>query len=720
MKKFIALVLSGFMIFSTVLSISGCGKGEDNSENEKKEVVYDYTYKADFEGTHQLNYTVTDKDFIKNGNTDYVFVFPKSQFNSQTKSKHMEPVLTELNYFYSMATGTYPVIISDADYKGSDKKYISFGDTALAEEENIDYDKSALRTRGYVIKTVGNATYILANDDRGVLCGLYCFLNIYFNYEFFSGEVYTIDKNVTDKKYISFDVIDIPDANHINISGHTLDIGIGLNDYDKSMTRLRFRSDRKQTYDGVFSLPYGDFDTYATALDNGNVVIDDLTLLKAQIAYTSNNAFGVMHNSMAAVPPSVYAEKHPDWFAGTHENLCYTAHGKAEEYKALVELVANKMKLELMVYGGNNFEYVCALNQMDDKPWCVCESCLKVRAQYGTDSAVVVKFINDVAKNMEDWFTNGEGLDYFKGEFHITTMAYSNTEIPPAKYDESSQSWVPMDESVRLHKYVSIQYAPCRNSAYNHMCGDELNSLANNNLLGWWALCNNEPNRICYYHYNHTMIYYGFVFDTFTWYQSGGYQTILSVKPASVYIEASNTKAGHLVGWADLKTYIDAQILWDSSQDLSVLTQKYFNAMYKEAAPLMYEIFMEQRAMFNKVYMDNEFKHGILEQFQKPEYWHCNALLQQLNKFDEALEIIEIYNNPKTQQTYDVIKKQILKEWFGNAFYVLYNFSDNIPPAELKALRNEFVDVYQLLEIQIITMESKWYSSVAELIETFS
>ena len=718
MKKFIALLLSGFMLFSTALSISGCKKV--NPENENKETVYDYTFQTDFKGTHQLNYTVTDKDFIKNGNTDYVFVFPQSQFNSQTKSKHMEPVLTELNYFYSMATGKYPVIVSDAEYQGADKKYISFGDTTLAEEENIDYDKSALRTRGYVIKTVGNATYILANDDRGVLCGLYCFLNIYFNYEFFSGEVYTIDKNVKDEKLISFDVIDIPDANHISISGYTLDIGIGLNDYDTSMTRLRFRSDRKQAYDGVFAPPYGDFDTYATALDNGNVVIDDLELLKQQIAYTSNHAYGVVHNSMAVVPPSIYAEEHPYWFAGGHENLCFTAHGNEKEYKSLVELVANKFKLELMVYGGDNFEYVCAINQMDDKPWCVCASCLKVRSQYGTDSAVVVKFINDVAKNLEDWFTNGEGLDYYKGDFHLMTMAYSNTEVPPAKYDETTQSWMPMDESVRLHKYVSIQYAPCKNSAYNHTCGDELNEIANNNLLGWWALCSNEPNRICYYHYNHTMTYYGFPFDTFTWYQSGGYQMLLSVQPAAVYIEAANTKSGYLVGWADLKTYIDTQMLWDSSQDIGILTQKYFNAMYKEAAPLMYEIFMEQRAMFNKVYMENEFKYGISEQFQKPELWNCNALLQQLDKFDEALEIIEIYNNSKTQQQYGVIKRQILKEWFGNAFYVLHNFSDNIPPAELKELRKEFVDVYEILKIKLMTMESKYFSSVEELIETFS
>ena len=719
MKKFIALLLSSFMIFSTALSISGCKKDKDNPENENKEVVYDDIYNLNFKGTHQLDYTVTDKDFIKNGNTDYVFVFPKSQFNAQTKSKHMEPVLTELNYFYSMATGSYPVIVSDAEYQGSDKKYISFGNTTLAEEENIDYDKSALRTRGYVIKTVGNATYILANDDRGVLCGLYCFLNIYFNYEIFSGEVYTIDKNVTDKKYISFDVVDIPDANHVHISGHTLDIGTGLNDYDKSMTRLRFRSDRKQSYDGVFAPPYGDFDTYATALDNGNVVIDDLALLKEKIAYSSNNAFGVMHNSMAIVPPSVYAEEHPDWFAGTHENLCFTAHGNTEEYEALVKLAANKMKLELMVYGGNNFEYVCALNQMDDKPWCVCESCLKVRSQYGTDSAVVIRFINDVAKNMEDWFTNGEGKDYFKGEFHISTMAYSNTEVPPAKYDETSQSWVPMDESVRLHKYVSIQYAPCKNSAYTYMCGDELNELANNNLLGWWALCDNQPNRIIYYHYNHHLYNYALVYDTFTWYQSGGYQTLLNVQPAAVFIEAANSKAGHLLAWGDLKTYIDCQMLWDSSQDVGVLTQKYFNAMYKEAAPLMYEIFLEQRAMSNRIFIENEFTHGISMGLHFPEYWNYNALLQQLKKMEEALDIIEIYNNSKTQQTYQIIKKQILKEWFGSAHFILWNFSDKLPQAELKILRDKFVDVYELLGINMITAEST-YTSIAEFIKTFS
>lgn len=718
MKKFITLLLSVFMIFSTALSISGCKKNKEDHENENKEVVYDYTYGVNYKGTHQLNYTVTDKDFIKDGNTDYVFVFPSSQFNSQTKSKHMEPVLTELNYFYAMATGNYPVIVSDAEYQGSDKKYISFGDTTLAEAENIDYDKSALRTRGYVIKTLGNATYILANDDRGVLCGLYCFLKIYFNYEIFSGEVYTIDKNVTEKKFISFDVIDIPDANHTDISAHPLSAGLGDNDYDKSMTRLRFRVDKKQLYDGVFALPYGRLTDYAEPLDNGNIVIKDLQLLKAQIAYTSQNGYGVVHNSMGVVPPSIYADEHPNWFAGTHENLCYTAHGDMEEYNELVKLVANKMKLELMAYGGNNFEYVCALNQMDDKPWCVCDACLKVRAQYGTDSAVVVKFINDVAKNMENWFTNGEGKDYFKGEFHISAMAYSNTEVPPAKYDEATQSWVPMDESVRLHKYVSIQYAPCRNSAYNHMCGDELNEIANNNLLGWWALCSNQPNRICYYHYNHHLNYNGLVFDTFTWYQSGGYQTLLNVQPAAAYIEGANSKSGYLVGWADLKTYVDSQMLWDSSQDVGVLTEKYFNAMYKEAAPLMYEIFLEQRAMFNRIYTENEFAHGISIQHHKPEYWNCNALLQQLDKFKVALEIVEIYNNPKTQKTYEIIKKQILKEWFGNAHFILYNFSDNLPTVQLKALRSEFVDVYELLGIEMVGGQG--YTNISEFIKMFS
>ena len=60
-----------------------------------------------------------------------------------------------------------------------------------------------------------------------------------------------------------------------------------------------------------------------------------------------------------------------------------------------------------------------------------------------------------------------------------------------------------------------------------------------------------------------------------------------------------------------------------------------------------------------------------------------------------------------------------MKEWFGSAHFILWNFSDKLPQAELKILRDKFVDVYELLGINMITAEST-YTSIAEFIKTFS
>ena len=88
----------------------------------------------------------------------------------------------ELRDFIKKCTGAELKIISRAE--NSDKPFISVGNTEEYKKLGFKFDFSTLNGDGFFIKTFGKNVYINAQCDRGVLFGVYDFIERFLGVRF--------------------------------------------------------------------------------------------------------------------------------------------------------------------------------------------------------------------------------------------------------------------------------------------------------------------------------------------------------------------------------------------------------------------------------------------------------------------------------------------------------------------------------------------------------
>ena len=123
-KKIISTLLSLTLLLSAV----GCApSGEDGTSSiDALRVKYD--------GTHIFNVVATEKDFVKDGKTDYKILV------SPSASTLVANAVTEFRYFFEEATGIKLDVVYDNGNMThtSAQKYISIGETQLYKAVGIE------------------------------------------------------------------------------------------------------------------------------------------------------------------------------------------------------------------------------------------------------------------------------------------------------------------------------------------------------------------------------------------------------------------------------------------------------------------------------------------------------------------------------------------------------------------------------------------------------
>ena len=332
MKTNKILLLSVISILS-LGALSGCAKADvtiiDNDDYiyiddqnvvttgyEDVRVDRDKTY---FQGVHNFKYTKSGKAFIRNGATTYKLVIPDEA------SSYISLAREEFTHFFKIATDIDIECITDRDLEfNKTDTYISLGRTNLLKTSGLKIDYTALTNDGCRIITKNNTIFIVGGTDIGTLNSVYDFLHIYFRYEQYSPDVYEIDRNVKNIVLYNFDVTDIPDVPHRAQNYGFLIPGGGNYDQSNYGYRLRMTKSRGECFMPVFQV-IGDYSSKSVKSTNTNTY----------------------------VPFETYSADHPDWFSdlstAKDPQLCYTAHGNAEEYESLVQLVVDKIK-NSMVY----------------------------------------------------------------------------------------------------------------------------------------------------------------------------------------------------------------------------------------------------------------------------------------------------------------------------------------------------------------------------------
>lgn len=616
-NKIIAILLCFVSLFLTA-----CG---DKTTAKEKEQIFSG-------GIHKYEVKETSEFIVKNGHSDYRIVIDKDADDSAVFAAD------EMQTLFLEATGiSLPIINDESVGKGDGSKNIILGSNKLFEEAKIALDEEQLEKNGFLIKTKESNVYIGGATEDGTLFGVYGFLEQQFNFDCFSHDYYYIDDaKGKDVPLYDYDVLDVPDI-MLRENGHDFMMrGNPTNNF-----RMR----------------------YTNRLD-GNITV--------------GSSSG--HTSYLYLPTSIYNDAskpetyHPDWYSNPNTQsteqkpvgqLCYTAHGNADEFELMMQTALEAAKNEFMKEEYKN-GFIFHFMTEDSGSVCTCPTCNEDLQKYGTPTASIIKFVNELADRISEWMETEDGKPYAR-KFYVKIQAYQKTVPAPAKLNMTTGEYEPIDQSVVCNDRVAVEYSP-GTLEYQKSIFDEANVSYYNVFKAWKACCKT----LTAYTYTTNYYYSLLPYDTFnsqqTLYQFLAAQGVIYIFDLGQY---GNTGA---TGWLLLKNYLCSKLAWDVNADVEYYTDKFFEYYYGEAKDSMREYYDNYR-IYSKHMLDHgdlSAQNSIYGDFFNKKHWQKGAVSSWLESIESALEDIEIvkyYDSKRYQTLYNHITSERV-----SVYYMLISF----------------------------------------------
>ena len=289
------------------------------------------------------------------------------------------------------------IVLSDAD----DARMIAAGDTlsrymkeitgkafAVAESGtglklSLSYSDD-IPDNGYVIETAENEVIITGSGTRGVIHGVYAFLEKYCGCDWFTSTLYSIPKN---------EELVIPAGERTEYEPFF------------EYTDTDWLSPRDVEY------------SLANGL-NGNPYRTIPSELGGNVSYISNFCHTFTTQFCAS---ATYFEEHPEYFAlhmgmRVPDQLCLTN-------ETTYEIVRDEvMALLKEKHNPDESLQIISLTQHDNRKMCQCADCMKLDNENGGHSGTMISFVNRIARGVK-----AAGYD----NVAIDTFAYQYTRKAP-------------------------------------------------------------------------------------------------------------------------------------------------------------------------------------------------------------------------------------------------------------------------------------------------
>ncbi len=655
MKKYFRL-LSFILVFVIMGSFSagcGCNKDSGSSNSLGKENPNRKTY----QGTHVFNAqeVSTEDYFIKDGRSEYKIVLSKNN------SSHDSLALEEFNFFMKEATGfTLPFVLDDKVTYSASEKFISIGDTTLIESAGINYDKKALKSDGCRIITKDKSIFILGADNGGVVNGVYAFMKIYFNYEFYSRDCIEIDVNVKNAKLRNFDVTDVPDipirVNPNNGTASTMydsptefdKLAFGESSSISSKNRER-RYRYNSQYESKLIPIFEEFDNPSSASE-------------------------IIHNVFAYVPAN---QVQPGWYSTKGMQLCYSAsshtdHFDEENFDRLAQHCANKIINSLKIFPRDDYpQYgVASLTQFDGAGFCDCKTCMQWREEDNNAiSGGMIRLNNRVNEKVRAWMDLPENEPYKRENLKIVFFAYNATENCPVNYNEETKTYVPANEDVVMQNGTGVYYACMTNMSYENSIYDSINDTGRKYLEQWNTMTDYMWLWTYGFWYRQSMYFH----DAYNYFNSDAYQYYAHYGIASVYNE-THGRTADVSAFCLLQSYIQSKLMWDSSLNVDTLIENYMQAVYKDAAPVMKQLLAAYRMHFAEMLIKTNAitAHSYTK---STENYRVRDFIAWLDIIEDAYAVIDKYKSTDLD-TYLLIKHRIDLESVFPLYGILELYGD--------------------------------------------
>ncbi len=651
MKK-LRFAISLLLCFATVLSLCfSCGKKEEDStasQDKQEHFATDTLHKEDIKENES-------RVFVKGRTTDYVIV---ADNDGEKMKKAVDLIVKNV----SSATGAS--VKSEIYAAGRENgwtendKLIIFDNAEFFAKAGLAMPNDDLGNDGYYIKTAGNTVFIMCGGEEGYQLGAIKFLEATLGYDMLAEDCVIYDKSGAS----------IPD---MEITERP--------DYKYRMAST-FKMSNSATYGMGFN--------YNT--------------LESMFIPVPNRATGTgatpNHNSFNYLPPSMYNDEadpdnyHPKWYsyAGNEqkEQLCYTAHGDAAEYQAMVDTLYEYLK---EIVDNHPTMSNITITHQDNYGYCDCESCLNVIKKYGAISAAYIMFLNDVDDKLQaDLEEEAEINGTEKREVNVVFFAYHGTKESPTVLGDDGE-YHATSEDVIMNEHVGVIVAPIE-SYYTSTFYEKTNieKGESNSIKSWSALTDKV---------------YMWLYETYFnnyFYPYNSWETIVEnyrfcLENHAVYMfDQGQHNQGSPTGFMAFKYYIDAKAGINVNVNYGELEEKFFRGYFKEAAEPMLKYFRTLKGRLS--YLENAYNdtvdgginNGTGNVLAKKQYWDYRTLTGYTDYIEEAMTAIEKYA-AQSPDTYESLKKHITVESLFPRYALITLYGEQLSSEQSDEMKRAFV-----------------------------
>ncbi len=628
-------------------------------------------------GTHKYDITPTNDYLVKNSSTDYVLVLPS------VLSAELKVAKEEFLYLFKLATGINIEAISEEDATLTENsKYISIGETSLyesvaASDESklVPYEKYSA---GFKIFNKGKSIFLVGGNDYGSVYAVHEFMRLTFNYESYANNCLVIDENVKQKTLYNYDVEDIPDMKYYGVNYGVYEDAYT---YDQRMFKYRMRA----------AVKYNEQCIPLYRPDDPN--------------YTRSAAVAT-HTALTLVPIDYYNDQtkypdhyHPNWFStaskGTKDNsqLCFTARGDKAEYDQLVDAVAEGFILGLKRNKAEEtpLKVILTVGSEDNGNHCTCAACKEVIEKYGARSTLNILLLNDVIPKVEAWMQKEENAAYKRDNIKYSFIAYEALEEAPTKYNAQTGKYETTNGLV-LHEKLVPTICSMNNVDFQQAFYSDANKEKQLKIYDSWKDITGE---ILLYTYSTNFRNPSYMYDSFSFYTNEFYRYFAEMNVQMFYNESQSGTTGAMSTFHSLKLYIDSKLTWNCNLNIEELVDNFFNAMYKDAAPQMREIFYKHRMINHQAIDKGGFYtyRSVFYGVNNKKYYELASLLSLLQDYEKAYADIEKYKTTDLE-LYNDLHFHISQEFVSPAVMVLDLFMDDLKVEEARAILEHFKTVY--------------------------
>ena len=378
----------------------------------------------------------------------------------------------------------------------------------------VSVDTSALTEDGFIIRTVGEDIVITGKTPRGTVYGVYRFLEMFIGFKCFTKDIETFDR-VDELIVEDLDITENPAFEY---------------------REVYFRA----AFDPDFCVKNG---------------------LNSNLAHIPKEKGGKLkffnchHSFNELVPPEVYFDEHPEYFA-----LVNGERMKERTQPCLTnEDVFQIARTTLRKWIRENPDCrVFSVAQNDWHNYCTCPACRALDSEYGTPAASVLTFVNRLADDIRE--------DYPDVLLH--TFAYQYTRKAPLNLPARD------NVIVRLCNIECSWDTPMSEQAKNRPQSEAAGFIEN--LAQWGKLCKHLYiwDYACNFK-NYLMPFpnYHSLPENLRTYRESGVTGVL---------QQGNFSYGEASGLTDLENYLAARLLWNPDRDADEIMNEFICGVYGE------------------------------------------------------------------------------------------------------------------------------------------